>query len=65
MEFTSDGDSVEGLMTESIDHGYRYPDAADLRVIAPYLQGITPVRHRVSKKQARSLHRFPGPGSRV
>lgn len=50
MGLTPDGDSVQGLMAESIDHGFKYLNDADLQAIAVYLKGIPAVHHKVSKK---------------
>jgi mono/diheme cytochrome c family protein len=44
-----DGDSVQGLMAEAIEHGYKELAAADLESIAAYLGSVPPIRHDVKK----------------
>lgn len=47
--FLPDGDDVQGLMAELIEHGYSKLTPADMNAIAAYLQVIPPVENRVSK----------------
>jgi mono/diheme cytochrome c family protein len=46
-----DGDSVQGLMAEEIDHGYKDLASEDLESIAIYLRDLPPVRHQVTKSK--------------
>lgn len=45
-----DGDDAQGLMSELIDHGYKYLPEADLRAIAVYLRALTPIHNKVQAK---------------
>jgi len=44
-----DGDSVQGLMAEAIEHGYENLAAEDLESIAVYLGTVPPIRHEVKE----------------
>jgi len=44
-----DGDSVQGLMAEAIEHGYKSLATEDLESIAVYLGSLPPIRHDVKK----------------
>ncbi len=46
-----DGDDTQGLMSEVIEHGYKYLTAADLEAIAVYLKSLKPIQNKVSKKE--------------
>lgn len=46
-----DGDSVQGLMAESIEHGYKDLRSDDLEAIAVYLRDLPPIRHDVKKQR--------------
>jgi mono/diheme cytochrome c family protein len=46
-----DGDSVQGLMAEAIEHGYKDLPAEDLEVIAVYLEALPPIVHRLKKPE--------------
>ncbi len=50
--FTPDGDDVQGLMAETVDHGTRHLTADDLAAMAAYLASVAPIRHRVERKPA-------------
>jgi mono/diheme cytochrome c family protein len=49
--FKPDGDDTQGLMSELIDHGYKYLTEADQQAIAVYLRALTPIRNKVPVKQ--------------
>jgi mono/diheme cytochrome c family protein len=42
-----DGDATQGLMSELIDHGYRYLSPADLNALAVWLQSQPPIRNEL------------------
>ncbi|MFQ5575077.1 MAG: c-type cytochrome, partial [Terriglobia bacterium] len=42
-----DGDDVQGLMEEVVEHGFRYMTDEDLEAIAVYLRAIIPIRNDV------------------
>jgi mono/diheme cytochrome c family protein len=44
-----DGDSVQGLMAEAIEHGYKNLAEKDLESIAVYLGTVPPIRHEVKE----------------
>ena len=46
-----DGDNVQGLMEEIIEHGYRYMTDEDLQAIAFYLRTIKPIRNEVESEE--------------
>jgi mono/diheme cytochrome c family protein len=46
-----DGDDAQGLMSELIDHGYKYLPEADLRAIAVYLRALKPIHNKVQAKE--------------
>ncbi len=46
-----DGDNVQGLMEEIIEHGYRYMTGEDLQAIAFYLRTIKPIRNKVESEE--------------
>jgi mono/diheme cytochrome c family protein len=45
-----DGDDTQGLMSVVIENGYKHLPEADLRAIAVYLRSLSPIRHKVVKK---------------
>jgi mono/diheme cytochrome c family protein len=45
-----DGDDTQGLMSEMIEHGYKYLTKADLQAIAVYLKSLPPIQNKVTKK---------------
>jgi mono/diheme cytochrome c family protein len=47
--FLPDGDDVQGLMAELIEHGYSKLTPEDMNAIVAYLQTIPPIENRVSK----------------
>ena len=51
--FKPDGDDVQGLMAESIEHGYRYLTPQDLAAIAAYVRAIPAVDRAIAKKKGR------------
>jgi mono/diheme cytochrome c family protein len=46
----ADGDDVQGLMAEVIDHGYKYMTGEDRKAIAVYVQSLPPIRNKVVAK---------------
>jgi len=46
--FNPEGDTLQGVMAELIEHGYRHLPRADLEAIAAYLLSLPPVRNEVS-----------------
>ncbi len=48
--FLPDGDDVQGLMAELIEHGYSHLTPDDMNAIVAYLQTIPPIENRVSKE---------------
>ena len=46
-----DGDTVEGLMSEMIENGYRHVAPADLEAVAGYLKSLPPIVNKVVKKK--------------
>lgn len=48
---TPDGDTVEGLMDEMIDHGYKFVADEDLQAVAVYLKTLKPIVHKVEGKK--------------
>jgi mono/diheme cytochrome c family protein len=48
-----DGDEAQGLMGESIEHGYGKLPAADREALADYLRSLPPIRHLVAKRKAK------------
>ena len=45
--FKPDGDDVQGVMSEVVEHGYEHLAEADVRAIAVYIQSLTPISHKV------------------
>jgi mono/diheme cytochrome c family protein len=43
----ADGDNVQGLMDESIEHGFSKISAADREAIADYVRSVPAIRHKV------------------
>jgi mono/diheme cytochrome c family protein len=54
--FKPDGDSVQGLMAEAIDHGYKDLPADDLESIAIYLRDLPPIHHEIKKAERKPGH---------
>jgi mono/diheme cytochrome c family protein len=52
--FKPDGDDVQGLMSELIEHGYEHVPEDDLRAIAVYLLALKPIRNKVEAKPSTS-----------
>lgn len=48
---TPDGDEVEGLMSEVVEHGYSKTAEADLEAVAAYLKTLKPIVNKVEKKK--------------
>lgn len=49
--FEPEGDDVQGLMREVIDHGYQYLEESDLQAIAMYLKSLTPVHNEIESPE--------------
>lgn len=47
MGLTPEGDDVQGLMKEVIEHGYQYVPRADLEAIATYLATVPPIENQL------------------
>jgi mono/diheme cytochrome c family protein len=45
--FDPEGDDVQGLMKEVIDHGYQYLEASDLQAIATYLKSLPAIQNEI------------------
>ena len=46
-----DADNVQGLMEESIDHGFKYMTDEDLEAISVYMRTIRPIRNKVESEE--------------
>jgi mono/diheme cytochrome c family protein len=51
--FKPNGDDVQGVMSELIEHGYQHLTEADLRAIAVYLRSLKPIAHKLLSKKGR------------
>ena len=45
------GDDVQGLMSEVIEHGYEHLTASDLQAIAVYIRSLRPIHNKVVAKK--------------
>ena len=54
MGLKPDGDDVQGLMSEVIEHGYSKVDSADLDAMATYLKSVPAIHHEVKAKPRQS-----------
>ncbi len=50
-----DGDFVQGLMAEVIDHGYRNLPKSDLRAITEYLRSLPPIKIQVAPEKTKKV----------
>ena len=46
-----DGDDVQGLMAEAIEHGFQYLTEADRRALAAYLRALPPIDNKIDKPE--------------
>lgn len=61
MGFDPDGDDAQGLMRETIEHGFQHVPRTDLEAIATYLATVPPIENRLLDHADHADHADPEP----